>query len=426
MNCNPARRRCVLAIMAALLHGEGALSFFLTPSSSSALIRFQRFEKTHKINSDLGTSIRMADINTKSSRSVRLSRDEELELLRQTTEMRRIQELERELASRNPNKSPPLLSIRAKEAGYGLDWDGYEAALDNGHLARERLITCNMGLVHYCANDILKTQSRSKIGTLSKEDLVQEGVIGLSRAIEKFNIGIGGKLSSYAIYWIRAAMMRCIAERGEVVRVPEHVSTAVRKMSAAANKLGLHVNGETIVEQVFSTDPSTTKKWEEAQAAKALAEEAGLSDSQLRQAMRVQSRRRAGNVSFEDWVQRGRDLRSEATTNFDTGESEMDSRKLETELSKYLRPKEMQALSLRYGLKTETKQQEKQRKNLVNPSLQKESTPQRGKSGEAMSFNEVGKSMSVSTEYGRRLVAKAIEKLKKAAEEGQLEPALLY
>jgi len=410
--------------MGVLLYGEGALSFLPTPSSPNALITFHRFETEPKFSSGSGTAIHMAAL--KSSNTVRLSRDEELELLRQTTEMRRIQEIERDLALHNSNKALPLLSIRAKKAGYGTDLDGYEAALDNGHLARERLITSNIGLVHFCANDILKKQSRSKVGTLSKEDLVQEGVIGLSRAIEKYNIGIGGKLSSYAIYWVRASMLRCIAERGEVVRVPEHVSTAVRKMSAAANKLGLHVDGETIVEEVFSTRSSNSERWEEAHIAKALAEEAGLTDSQLRQAMRVQSRRRAGNISFEDWVQRGRDLRSEATTNFDTAESEMDSQKLETELSKYLRPKEMEALSLRYGLKTEFIKKEEQRKSLPSLNTRQTISPQRGKSGEAMSFNEVGKSMSVSSEYGRRLVHKAIAKLKKAADEGQLEPALLY
>jgi len=417
----PSRRKCLLAILGALLHGDGALSFFTTPYSPNALVLFHRFNSERNFSTNFETSLRMSKL--KASKSVLLEREEELELLRQTTEMKRIQELERELALRNPKKTPPILSIRAKEAGYGVDLDGYEAAIDNGIIARERLITSNMGLVHYCANEILQTQSRSKVGTLSKEDLVQEGVIGLSRAIERYNIGIGGKFSSYAIYWVRAAILRCIAERGEVVRVPEHVSTAVQKMSVAANKLGLRVNGETIVEQVFSATSMRSKNWEEAKVAKALAEEAGLTHSQLRQAMRVQSRRRAGNISFEDWVQRGRDLRSEATTNFDSVESEMDSRNLKTELSKFLRPKEIQALSLRYGLKTEIKQDGAKGVRLVNSNG---SSPQRGKSGEAMSFNEVGKNMSVSTEYGRRLVHKAIAKLKKAAEEGRLQPALLF
>merc|ERR1712176_431401 len=147
-----------------------------------------------------------------------------------------------------------------------------------------------MGLVRHCAKEMIRNQPPSKLGSLSQEDLIQEGAIGLARAVDKYNIGIGGKFSTYSYYWIRAAMLRCIAERGEVVRVPENVSTAVRKMSAAANKLGLSIDGETIVRQV-----STSREWKEAQVAKAIAEEAGLTDSQLRQALRVRSRRRAGH-----------------------------------------------------------------------------------------------------------------------------------
>merc|ERR1712173_98422 len=103
---------------------------------------------------------------------------------------------------------------------------------------------------------------------------------------------------------------------------------------------------------VFSSPHSSKRKWKDARVAKAIAEESGLTDSQLHQAMRVQSRRKAGNVSFEDWMKRGRDLRSDCTSNF---EREDDYNELKIELSKFLRPKEMEALSLRYGLQTETR-----------------------------------------------------------------------
>mmetsp|Transcript_28675 Transcript_28675/g.29007 ORF Transcript_28675/g.29007 Transcript_28675/m.29007 type:complete len:97 (-) Transcript_28675:258-548(-) len=51
--------------------------------------------------------------------------------------------------------------------------------------------------------------------------------------------------------------------------------------------------------------------------------------------------------------------------------------------------------------------------------------PQMGRWGEAMSFQEIGKHMAISAEYGRRLTAAALEKLQRAAEDGQLEPDLL-
>merc|ERR1712176_1346462 len=133
----------------------------------------------------------------------------------------------------------------------------------------------------------------------------------------------------------------------------------------------------------------------------------GLTDSQLRQALRVRSRRRAGHLS------------SDVTHSLQIEETSFDSEKLEDEFSKYLRPKEMEALSLRYGLRN---------KELERGSIFAKDgrTPQRGKSGEAMSFNEVGRSMSVSAEYGRRLVHNALAKLRKAADDGHLEAAFLF
>jgi len=357
-------------------------------------------------------SLHMTDVKYTHERI--LNAEEELELLWQATELRRLKKHEEELVLRDPKKLLPLLSIRSRTAGYGDDMDGYEAAINNGHEARERLVTCNMGLVRYCAKDIMKKQSPSKLGSLSREDLIQEGAIGLARAVDKYNIGIGGKFSTYSYYWIRAAMLRCIAERGEVLRVPEHVSTAVRKMIVAANKLGFCIDGDTIVKRV-----ATSKEWKEAHAAKAVAEEAGLTDSQLRQAMKVQKRRKAGQISFEDWIRRGKDLQSDVELCLHNEETMFNAKKLEDEFSKYLRPKEMEALSLRYGLKIRKTENDKNNETRLRAI-------QNGKSGEAMSFKEVGRCMSVSAEYGRRLVHKALTKLRKAADDGQLEAAFLF
>jgi RNA polymerase sigma factor (sigma-70 family) len=359
-----------------------------------------------------------------------------MELLRQTTEMYRIRTLEDELTLQSRRNQLPLLSVRANAAGYGDDLDSYQNALDLGHQARETLITRNMGLVVYCVKEVLKTQPKSRLGVLSREDLIQEGAIGLARAVSKYNIGIGGKFSSYAVYWIRAAILRCIAERGDTVRVPEHVSSAVRKMTAAANRLGLHVDGETIVKGVFFADDTP---WKEAQMAKVLAEEAGLSNNQLREAMRVQNRRKGGSISFEDWMQRGKDLSSDSTPvmSSEKRDEPVDLSQLQTEFLKFLRPQEMEALTLRYGLEAPNQVETDVGPKSSIPNYQAEAEAlifgdqepteaftKRKKSGE-MTFHEIGNAMSVSAEYGRRLVHKAIAKLQKAAAEGQLEPAFL-
>jgi DNA-directed RNA polymerase sigma subunit (sigma70/sigma32) len=113
----------------------------------------------------------------------------------------------------------------------------------------------------------------------------------------------------------------------------------------------------------------------------------------------------------------------------------MESEHLRTTLSKYLRPKEMEALSWRYGLvqEEEDKESPQAKANRYLAEAEKElfgsneqtKIEKRGRFGEAMTFNEVGKKMQVSAEYTRKLCHAALKKLRQAAEEGHLEPALL-
>lgn len=349
-----------------------------------------------------------------------LTLEEEKELLRQAVEMRRITNLESELMMRSLNR--PLLLDRAMAAGYGEKLDVYENAISDGQRARELLVTRNMGLVHHCIKQIVGT--RDHLNSLSREDLVQEGAIGLARAVDKWNPSIGGKFSTYAVYWIRAAVLRCIAERDDMLRVPVHVSQAVKSIDKAASRIGIDLASEN---------------WRKANAAKKLAEEAGLTDRNFEEAMRVRSRRYGGGyVAFESWMQKG------STRGFDVpvlerseeGIASIQTEQLRSTLSKYLRPREMEALSWRYGLVEETTNETPKAKATrylaeaeeelfaARDAAQREVTV-KGRWGEAMSFNEVGKNMKVSAEYGRRLCHAALEKLRTAAEEGRLEPALL-
>lgn len=351
----------------------------------------------------------------------RLTRDEEQELLRQVVELRRLKNLQSSTSS-----STSLLTL-SQVAGYGEDLEACEDAISLGHKARETLVTRNMGLVYYCVSEIVGR--RANLQSLSRDDLVQEGAIGLARAVDRWNPEIGGKFSTYAYYWIRAAVLRGIAERDDIVRVPEHVSTAVRKMTKAAKNLGLEIDGDGLLSSVYSSDSS----WKEAQAAKALAEEAGLTSRQLEVAMKVQQRRRTGMLSFEAWMQQGRDFKSDlAPSSDETMASNVDTDVLKKTLARFLRPRELEALSLRYGLVPESGETISKRRDYVaeaetflyGPSPEK--LPVRGRWGEAMSFVEVGKRMKVSAEYGRRLCHAALEKLRRAAEEGTLlEPAFL-
>jgi RNA polymerase sigma factor (sigma-70 family) len=367
--------------------------------------------------------------------TTRLSHEEQYELLRQVAESRRIRHVKQELQLASPMRTVTDLQL-ARATGYGDVLHEVPEALDAGDAARNFLITSNMGLVHYCVSDVLKR--RRPLQSVTYEDLVQEGCIGLARAVDRWNFaaaGPDGKFSTYAVYWIRAAVLRGIAERDDLVRVPEHVSTAIAKISAAAQTLGINLDGH---------DPMSAA-WKEATAAKELAETAGLTDRQLQEAMKVRDRRNGGILSFESWMQQGKDYESDVGTAATDSNRAVDAEHLKQTLARFLRPREVEAVSWRYGLNTSedasspsaacskllakrdyVAEAERELFGDAPSPAPPRSVPVRGKSGEAMSFSEVGNRMHISAEYGRKLCHAALDKLRRAAEEGMLEPALLF
>jgi len=96
--------------------------------------------------------------------------------------------------------------------------------------ARERLINSNTRLVVSIAK---RYQHRG----LSLPDLIQEGNIGLLKAIEKFDWRLGNKFSTYATWWIRQAVGRAIADKGREIRLPAHVYAVVAKLGAIRARL---------------------------------------------------------------------------------------------------------------------------------------------------------------------------------------------
>jgi RNA polymerase primary sigma factor len=103
--------------------------------------------------------------------------------------------------------------------------------------AKRQLIESNLRLVMA----ITRNYTKASVPLL---DLIQEGNLGLIRAVEKFDYRLGYKLSTYATWWIRQAITRALADQGRTIRLPVHVADQVRRLLRARRQLAQKLNRE--------------------------------------------------------------------------------------------------------------------------------------------------------------------------------------
>ena len=126
-------------------------------------------------------------------------------------------------------------AARAELARLGSSLDGearraLESVVEDGKAARDHLIKANTRLVV----SIAKKYMGRGVHFL---DLIQEGNLGLMKAVEKFDYTRGYRFSTYATWWIRQTITRAIADQGRTIRVPVHMSDRIRRLYKTARQL---------------------------------------------------------------------------------------------------------------------------------------------------------------------------------------------
>jgi RNA polymerase primary sigma factor len=181
----------------------------------------------------------------------------ELEALQRELEQRGIDVVEEEKAPEKAPEAPPpvyetttdALQLFLREAGrHPLLTAAQEVELakriERGDMqAKQRMIQSNLRLVV----SIAKNYRNQGLPFL---DLIQEGTLGLIRAVEKFDWRRGFKFSTYATWWIRQAVARALADKARTIRMPVHIVERLQKLNKAERILWTQLGREPTLEEV--------------------------------------------------------------------------------------------------------------------------------------------------------------------------------
>jgi len=227
--------------------------------------------------------------------------------------------------------------------------------------AKKRLIESNLRLVMA----ITRNYTKASVPLL---DLIQEGNLGLIRAVEKFDYRLGYKLSTYATWWIRQAITRALADQGRTIRLPVHVADQVRRLLRARRQLA----------QKFNREPTLAE----------LARETQQSEERVRELLELVE----NPVSLETPVGDGESLYGDliedvnALAPHEQSAEQARGRELATALEQ-LNPRMRRVLSLRFGLDGEAPQ----------------------------TLEEVGSQLGITRERVRQLETRALRELRMSA-----------
>ncbi|ACD82287.1 sigma-70 family RNA polymerase sigma factor [Candidatus Methylacidiphilum infernorum] len=230
--------------------------------------------------------------------------------------------------------------------------------------ARRQMIQANLRLVVKIAHDYANSG-------LPLPDLISEGNIGLMKAVDRFDPSKGGKLSTYAAWWIKQSIKRALANQSKTIRLPVHLVDKIAKMRRVAMQLS----------EILGRDPTDEE----------LAEELGMSTTKVAELRTIAIRPASLDATVgeeEDGTALGELVKDESAASPDQSVLDQNLKNTIMELLPKLDERERKILSLRFGLE----------------------------GNEQMTLEEIGKEFHVTRERIRQLQNIALRKIRKELE----------
>ncbi|QSR86170.1 RNA polymerase sigma factor RpoD/SigA [Candidatus Methylacidiphilum infernorum] len=230
--------------------------------------------------------------------------------------------------------------------------------------ARRQMIQANLRLVVKIAHDYANSG-------LPLADLISEGNIGLMKAVDRFDPSKGGKLSTYAAWWIKQSIKRALANQSKTIRLPVHLVDKIAKMRRVAMQLS----------EILGRDPTDEE----------LAEELGMSTTKVAELRTIAIRPASLDATVgeeEDGTALGELVKDESAASPDQSVLDQNLKNTIMELLPKLDERERKILSLRFGLE----------------------------GNEQMTLEEIGKEFHVTRERIRQLQNIALRKIRKELE----------
>ena len=169
-----------------------------------------------------------------------LTHEEEITLGRAVQALRRLNEIAEELTMRAGGVAPNLETWAAEA---GLTPRALQRRRRSGERAKARMVSANLRLVVTIARKYASAN-------LELDDLIQEGNIGLIKAVERFDPTRGYKFSTYAYWWIREGITRAIADKSRTIRLPVHVGEVLGRLRREQQNLAQRLGRTPTVEEL--------------------------------------------------------------------------------------------------------------------------------------------------------------------------------